>query len=300
MIRWESAVAAARAARQPIVALESSVFGQGLRSPANREAHDRMCAAVRAAGAVPAVTVVSGGSCRVGVDDATLERFFRGGVEKVSARDIGRVVALGGYGATTVAGTLAICTAAGIPVFATGGIGGVHRDAPYDESADLLELGRSPVIVVCSGAKAILDLPATVERLESCGVSVVGYRTDELPGFFTARSGIRVARVESADAIARAFHADRELGRPGATLVVQPPPASSALDDALVAGAVTEALEAARAARVRGGAVTPFLLGAVERETHGASVRTNIALLEANARLGAEIAVALLRVRAAD
>jgi pseudouridine-5'-phosphate glycosidase len=282
----------------PIVALESSVLAQGLPAPANREAYRRMCAGVRAAGAVPAVTAAVGGRAIVGLDGADLERFLAAGATKVSARDLAWAIASGADGSTTVAGALAIVTAAGLDVFATGGIGGVHRTvqpgAPRDESADLLELARSSAVVVCAGAKSILDLPATLERLESYGVTVVGYRTHEFPGFFTVTSGLTVAAaVDSPRDIARAFLAGRALGRPSALLVVQPPPVAAALDAGVVEDAVRAALEAATSAGVRGGAVTPFLLGAVERATGGRSVETNLALLEANARLAAEIAVAI-------
>lgn len=295
LVRLHPEVQTALERRAPVVALESSVLAQGLPIPANREADERTRAAVRARGALPAVTAVVRGTPTIGLDDADLERFLaRDGVIKVSARDLAWAVATGRDGATTVAASLALCTAAGLPVFATGGIGGVHRDAPFDESADLPELARSPVVTVCAGAKSILDLPATLERLETLGVTVIGYRTEEFPGFFTPRTGLKVPAVaESAAQIAAAYRASRALGRPSALLVVQPPPAAAALDHDLVEGAVAHALEAARAAGVRGAAVTPFLLAAVERETGGRSLATNLALLESNAALAAEIAVAL-------
>ena len=294
-LRLHPEVQQALARRLPVVALESSVLAQGLPIPANREADQRTRRAVREVGAVPAVTAVVRGAPTIGLDEADLERFLaRGGIHKVSARDLPWAMATGRDGATTVAASLALCTAAGLPVFATGGIGGVHRDAPYDESADLPELARSPVITVCAGAKSILDLPATLERLETLGVSVLGYRTEEFPGFFTSRTGLVVPAVaESAAQIAAAYRASRSLGRPSALLVVQPPPAGTALDPAVVESAVAHALESARAAGVRGAAVTPFLLAAVERETGGRSLATNLALLESNAALAAEIAVAL-------
>lgn len=296
-VHWGSAVSAAREAGRPIVALESSVLAQGLRPPANREAAVRMAGAVTSAGAAPAVTAVVRGRLTAGLEGDDLERFLAGKARKVSARDIGWAVASGADGATTVAGALAIAAVAGIPVFATGGIGGVHRAAPYDESADLAELARSAAIVVCAGAKSILDLPATVERLETHGVAVVGWKTDEFPGFFTRRTGLPVSAVaRSADDVARAYLADRALGRTAATLVVQPPPSETALDPAVVERAVEEALAGAAGAGVRGAAVTPYLLGAVERATGGRSVTANLALLEANARLAAEIAVALAAI----
>ncbi|HVZ48297.1 MAG TPA: pseudouridine-5'-phosphate glycosidase [Gemmatimonadaceae bacterium] len=294
MIVDSPAVAAARRAGRPVVALESSVFAQGLRPPANREAHARMTGAVAGAGAVPAVTAVVRGAPVLGLADADLERFLTAGAPKVSARDLPWAAATARDGATTVAATLAIMAAAGVDVFATGGIGGVHRGAPFDESADLLELSRTSAVVVCAGAKSILDLPATVERLETFGVAVIGFRTDEFPGFFTARTGLPVGAVaDSAAEVARALLAGRRLGRPGAVLVVQPPPPSDRLDPAMVDGAVAGAVRAAAEADVHGAALTPWLLGAVERATEGASVRVNLALLEANARLAGEVAVAL-------
>jgi len=288
-------VAVARAAGRPLVALESSVLAQGLPAPANREADRRMRAAVAARGAVPAVTAVVRGVPTLGLEGEALERFLeRDGVAKVSARDLPVTMAQGRDGATTVAAALVLAARGGLDVFATGGIGGVHREAPFDESADLAELARTSVVTVCAGAKSILDLPATLERLETLGVTVVGYGTDEFPGFFTARTGLPVpARVDTPAAVARILLAARALGRPGGVLVVQPPPASAALDPTLVASAVTEALATAATAGVRGPAVTPHLLAAVERATGGRSLAANLALLEANAALAAEIAVAL-------
>ncbi|MFM8566241.1 MAG: pseudouridine-5'-phosphate glycosidase [Gemmatimonadota bacterium] len=295
VVAYAAEVAAARAAGRPIVALESSVLAQGLPIPANREADRRMRDAVVAGGAVPAVTAVVRGIPTLGLTGEPLERFLaRDGVAKVSARDLPVVMAQGRDGATTVAAALTLAASAGIDVFATGGIGGVHREAPFDESADLAELARSAVVTVCAGAKSILDLPATLERLETLGVTVVGYGTDEFPGFFTARTGLRVpARVETPEAIAQMLRAVRALGRPGGILVVQPPPAAAALEPALVDVAVRESLRAAVADGVRGPAVTPYLLAAVERATGGRSLTANLALLEANAGLAARIAVAL-------
>ena len=260
-----------------------------------------MGAAVRESGAMPAVTAVVQGQPSVGISDETLERFLAGGAPKVSVRDIWWAMAGRLDGATTVAAALAIASAAGIDVFATGGIGGVHRGGTHDESADLLELSRANVVTVCAGAKSILDLPATVERLESYGVAVVGYRTDKFPGFFTARTGIPLSAVaDTATEIARAFLAAQSLGRAAAMLVVQAPPAHAALDADVVESAVDTALREATLAGIRGSAVTPFLLAAVERATGGASVRANLALLEANARLGGQIAAAIAAERVRD
>ena len=259
-----------------------------------------MSAAVRAAGAEPVITAVVQGTPVYGLEPDDLERFLaRTGVRKVSARDLGMAMADGADGATTVAGTLALCALGGLSVFATGGIGGVHRDAPFDESADLVELARSPVIVTCAGAKSILDLPATLERLETLGVPVVGYGTDELPAFFSRSSGLRLSmRCDAPEQIARAWAAHRALGRTSAMLVVQPPPAEHAVPSEIVEAATREALAAAAAAGVRGAAVTPFLLADIAQRTGGRSVQANLALLEANARLAGDIAVALHRVTA--
>ena len=287
----ESALAAGR----PVVALESSVLAQGLPIPANREAAERMTAAVERAGGIPAITAVVRGQCTLGLTTDELERFLaRDGVRKVAARDLAVASAQGADGATTVAASLCIAGAKDVAVFATGGIGGVHRDAPYDESGDLSELARTPMVVVCAGAKSILDLPATLERLETLGVLVVGYRTDELPGFFTRTTGLRLtARADSPDELAKIHRASRALKRTQATLVVQAPPADVALPADLVDDAVRTALDEARRNGVRGAAVTPYLLAAVERATNGRSLRTNLGLLEENAALAGAIAAAL-------
>jgi pseudouridylate synthase len=288
-------VADAIAWSRAVVALESSVLAQGLPIPANREAAERMIAAARRSGALAAITAVVDGVCTLGLDAAELERFLqRDGIRKVSARDLPVAMAQRADGATTVAASLSIASAGGATVFATGGIGGVHRDAPFDESADLLELARTPMVVVCAGAKSILDLAATLERLETLGVTVIGYRTDEMPGFFTRSTGLRLpARAESAAEIADIHRAARVLGRTQATLVVQPPPADVALEPALVDRAVASSLQEARAAGITGAAVTPFLLAAVERATEGQSLRANLGLLEENAFLAGAIAAEL-------
>ena len=293
--RSTAVLQAARERGGAVVALESSVLAQGLLPPHNRDAAVRMLGAVEAAGATPAVTAIVRGVPAFGLEHSDLERFLaRDGVRKVSARDLGLCMADGADGATTVAATLALCALGGIEVFATGGIGGVHRDAPFDESADLVELARTPVIVVCAGAKSILDLPATLERLETLGVPVVGYGTDELPGFFSVTTGLRLtARVATPGAIARAWRAHRALGRTSAMLVVQPPPADHAVPVDVVEHATRAALESARRAGVRGAGVTPFLLAEISRLTEGRSVQANLALLEQNARLAGDIAVAL-------
>jgi pseudouridine-5'-phosphate glycosidase len=235
------------------------------------------------------------GTPTIGLDGEDLDRFLaRTGISKVSARDLPWAMASGSDGATTVAASLALGMLAGLDVFSTGGIGGVHRDDPSDESADLLELSRSPVVIVCAGAKAVLDLEATFERIETLGVSVLGYRTSEFPGFFTARTGLRLSAVaRSPREIAAAYRALRSLERPGALLVVQAPPAEVALEPEVVEQAVATALQAARGTGLSGGGLTPFLLSAMDRATGGRSLAANMALLEANAGLAAEIAVAL-------
>ena len=301
LLHFSEPVARALAERRPVVALESSVLAQGLPIPANAEAAHRMTAAVERAGAVPAISAVVSGKATFGLEDAALARFLaRDGVVKVSARDIPLAMVAGRDGATTVAGTLALMALSPIRVFATGGIGGVHREPPFDESADLAELARTPVIVVCAGAKSILDLHATTERLETLGIVVVGYRTHEMPGFFFADTGIPLAvTVTEPDEIARLHSVHRAMGRSQAILVMQPPPAEHAVRKATIERALDTALDDAKRHGVRGGAVTPYLLTAVERATGGRTLAANLALLEANAALAGEIAVACTRQAAA-
>ena len=278
-----------------VVALESSVFAQGLPIPENRRAADLMQAAVRRRNAIPAVTAILDGVPRIGLSDAELNRLLtKENVSKVSSRDLAWAMETRSNGATTVASTLSLCCLAGIKYFATGGIGGVHREPAFDESADLLELSRSQVLVVCSGAKSILDLPATMERLESLGVAIVGYRTTEMPGFFTTSTGIRLASCTSSLLqVVGAWRAHVKLRRPGAMLVVQPPPANLALSDAEVTKLVERSYERARKEGVRGSAVTPYLLNAIANETDGRSLAVNVALLEQNAALAGQLAAAV-------
>jgi pseudouridine-5'-phosphate glycosidase len=295
VVRTLPAVASAIASGHAVVALESSVLAQGLPIPANRTAARSMVAAVESRGAVAAITAVVRGVPAAGLTDDELERFLaRDGIEKVSARDLALAVARGADGATTVAAAIALAHIAGIRVLATGGIGGVHRAPPYDESADLAELSRTPIIVVCSGAKAILDLRATAERLDTLGVPVLGYRTSELPAFYGAESGIPVPRVDDVQEIVAAFRAQRALGRPSALLVVQSPPAPFALPGSVVERAVVEGVRESTRAGVQGSAVTPFLLAYVDKATAGRAREVNLALLEQNAALAASIAVALV------
>ena len=296
IVRTLPAVAAAIAEGRAVVALESSVFAQGLPIPSNAIAARSMVEAVESRGAVAAITAVVRGIPTAGLTSEELERVLaRDGIEKVSARDLALAVARGTDGATTVSAALALAHLARIEVLATGGIGGVHRAPPYDESADLAELARTPMIVVCSGAKAILDLRATAERLDSLGVTVIGYRTRELPAFYGAESGIPIPAVDDVSEIVAAYRAQRALGRSTALLVVQPPPAPFALPGSVVERAVVEGVRESTRAGVRGSAVTPFLLAYVDKATSGRAREVNLALLEQNAALAASIAVALAR-----
>jgi pseudouridylate synthase len=284
------------AAGRAVVALESTIIAHGLPRPGNLRVAREIEDAVRASGAVPATIAVLGGEVRVGLGDDELERV--GGsddVAKCSVRDLPVVCARGGDGATTVAATAHLAARAGIAVFATGGIGGVHRDAAasFDESADLVELGRTPICVVCAGVKSILDAGATLERLETLGVTVVGYRSDRLAGFYLADSGLPVPwRADSAAEVAAIMRARAEVGAPGGVLVANPIPVGEQLDPALHDRVLGEALAAAAAQGVRGKAITPFLLDRLNQETKGESLRANIALVTHNAALAGEIAVA--------
>jgi pseudouridine-5'-phosphate glycosidase len=287
----------------PVVALESSVLVQGLPQPHNAEAARAMVGAIERAGAIAAITAVVCGRPTLGLEANELERFLRrDNIRKLSARDIGAAIAQHADGATTVAAAVALASRAGIRTFATGGIGGVHRELPgataatwgRDESADLEEMSRTPIIVVCAGAKVILDLHATWERLETLGIPVIGLGTDEFPGFYTARTGIPLSvSVDTAAQVATIAAAHFAMGRVQSVLVVQPPPANVALDGEVVERAVRAALERAAREGVRGGDVTPYLLTAVSHETGGKTLQANLGLLEANARLAAEIAGAL-------
>jgi pseudouridylate synthase len=295
MIRTSPEVAAALAARRPVVALESTVLAHGLPRPRNLEVGRGMEAAVRAAGCVPATVGVVAGVPTVGLADGELVRLATAdGVLKLSTRDLAVPVARVADGATTVAATMWLAVRAGIRVFATGGIGGVHRGGDRDVSADLAELARTPMLVVCAGAKSVLDLPATREALETAGVLVAGWGTDELPAFYSAESGLAVdVRVDSAAEAAALWRAHRNLGLPGALLLCAPPPPEAALPAEEVERAISAALEGARREGVRGKAVTPYLLRAVSAATGGRSLEANAALLLNNARVAAEVAAAV-------
>jgi len=273
------------------------VLAQGLPIPANREAAERMRRAALRFGATPAITAIVAGQPSLGLTHDELERFLaRDGIRKVSARDLGAAILRGWDGATTVAAALTLCREAGVHVFATGGIGGVHRDSPFDESADLIELARTNAVVVCSGAKSILDLPATLERLETLGITVAGFGTEELPGFFTAETGLRVSlRVDSVDEIVQVYDVERRFRRPGALVIAVPPPAHAALTRSEVDEAVGAAIADAQRQSISGSALTPFLLSAIDRATNGRSLSANIALLEENASIAARVAVTLAK-----
>jgi len=281
----------------PIVALESTIFSHlGLPSPFNREALERCTAAVRAGGAVPAVTAVLDGVVRLGLNDDEHERIL-GPARKAAERDI--AVAVGqrwDVGATTVSASVAIAGAAGVHVFATGGIGGVHRGSELtgDISADLDAIASHPVITVSAGAKAFLDLPRTLEFLETAGAPVLGWQHDGFPAFYTRSSGLPVPhRVESADEVARIFAA-RSRSASGVLLTVPIPP-SDELDAAELDDVLTDALADCEAAGIVGAAVTPFVLGRIGEATEGRSVPANLALAENNARVAAQVAVAIAR-----
>lgn len=288
-------VAKAQQVDLPVLALESAVITHGLPYPDNLELARSLETEARAAGATPATIAVLDGKVHVGLADEALVRLASQPVErKISRRDFGIALAMGQSGGTTVAGTLAAADLAGIRVFATGGIGGVHRDSPRDVSADLPELAQRPVVVVCAGAKAILDLAATVEMLETLGVPVVGYRTDEFPAFYARRSGLPVdVTVETPEEIARIARRHWGMGFKSAVLVVQPPPEEESLPGSEIETIIQQALADARDQGIRGAAVTPFLLARVKELSGGESLRVNLALLRSNARLGAQIAVHL-------
>jgi pseudouridine-5'-phosphate glycosidase len=276
-------VAEALAAGRPVVALETSIVGQGLPPPHNLRAARDSEAAIRNEGAVPASIAVLDGRLRVGLSDADLERVAARAI-KVSSRDLGPAVARGDIGATTVAATMRIAAMVGIRFFATGGIGGVHRGHPEDQSADLMELGRTPVAVFCAGAKVILDLPLTLERLESLSVPVLGYGCDEFPAFYTRRSGLRVsARVDGPDEAARVLRAAWDTGARGIVIAV-PPPAELEGVEELVERAVRELAD------VGGSELTPKLLARVAKLSGGRSLDLNVDLVVNNATVAAQVA----------
>jgi pseudouridylate synthase len=290
-------VAEAVAGRRPVVALESTLISHGLPRPRNLDVAHELEATVRAAGAIPATIAVVGGEARVGLDEAALEAIASGAdVVKCGVRDLAVVTARGGDGATTVASTAHLAARAGIGVFATGGLGGVHREArdTWDESADLETLARVGIAVVCSGVKSILDVGATLERLETLGVTVLGYGSDRFAGFYLHDSGHPVPwRVDTPAEVAAVLAARHELGTADrAVLVANPLPLEEQLDPELHDRVLAAGLAAAAVAGVAGKEITPFLLDYFHRETTGASLAANVRLVSRNAELGARIAVA--------
>ncbi|HEX8127793.1 MAG TPA: pseudouridine-5'-phosphate glycosidase [Pyrinomonadaceae bacterium] len=282
-------------AGRPVVALESTVIAHGLPRPSNLETARRLEQIVRAEGATPATIAILGGLFCVGLNDSQLEHLATSDdVKKISRRDLALAAARGWDGATTVASTIWIAERAGLKVFATGGIGGVHRGQLPDVSADLPELARTRMVVVCSGAKSVLDLPATREWLETYGITVVGYGCDELPAFYLRRSGlpvdVRADTPQEAGAIARAQF---ELEKDGALLVCVPVPAASEVPADVLNESLEAALAEAEREGVSGRELTPFLLSRMSGQSGGATLRANIALLEQNARVAAQITKAI-------
>lgn len=296
--RFNPEVSRARQLGLPLVALESTVITHGLPYPENLRLAQSMEKEVREHGSIPATMAVLAGLIQVGLDADQLEQLVHTPEPlKISPRDFALAIVKGESGGTTVAGTLVAAQAAGIKVFATGGIGGVHRripgetEAQTDISADLPQLASSPLIVVCAGAKAILDLPATLEYLETYGVPVVGYQTDEFPAFFSSKSGLPVSVQANTPAeAAQLARTHWELGLRSAVLVVVPPPEETALPEEAAGEAIERALQEVKEQHIRGQQVTPFMLRRVNELTGGASLRANLELLLNNARLAAAIA----------
>jgi pseudouridine-5'-phosphate glycosidase len=298
LIDFHPDVQEALATGRPVVALESTVITHGLPYPHNVETALAMEAAVRQGGATPATVAVLGGRLTVGLPLEQLEYLASrsaGSVRKCSRRDLPLAMARGEDGATTVAGTMIVAHKAGIELFATGGIGGVHRGHPFDVSADLSELGRTPVTVVCSGAKSILDLPLTLEVLETNGVPVVGYGADELPAFFSHRSGLALdMRLDSPAEVAALIRARQALDLQSGLLVAVPVPAADAFDSQQAEEAIAQATRQADEAGISGPASTPWLLRRINELTAGQSMKANISLLKNNGRVAGLIAAALV------
>ena len=285
---------------RPVVALESTIISHGMPYPKNVETAMLVEQTIRDNGAVPATIAILGGRLKAGLSPEEIEYLGKSGtaVAKVSRRDLPMIVARGADGATTVTTTMMIAHMAGISVFATGGIGGVHRGAEttMDISADLEELAQTPVMVVCAGAKAILDLGLTLEYLETKGVPVIGYGTDELPAFYTRESGLGVdARVDTPEELAAMFTAQRGMGLKTGMLVTNPIPAEYAMDKATIDAAIDQAMRELREQGVHGKETTPFLLARVVELTGGDSLESNIQLVLNNARLASKTAAALCR-----
>lgn len=294
-------VAAALAGHQPVVALESTIIAHGMAYPANVETALAVEQVVRDHGAVPATIAVIGGKLKAGLSRDEIERFGQEGpgIMKVSVRDLPFVAGGGLDGATTVAATMRIAAMAGISVFATGGMGGVHRGAgeTFDVSADLTEMTRSNVALVTAGAKAILDLPLTLERLETDGVPVIGYRTGEFPAFYSRSSGLKVPmRAETPDEVAAIMLSKWDLGLSGALVVANPIPEAAEIPAAEIEPVIAVALAEADRLGIRGKDITPFLLSEIVQATAGRSLQANIALVKNNAVVAAEVAVAFARL----
>ncbi|MDY4612020.1 MAG: pseudouridine-5'-phosphate glycosidase [Sphaerochaetaceae bacterium] len=288
----------AQEAKMPIVALESTIISHGMPYPKNVETALLVEKTVRDAGAVPATLAIIHGRLKVGLSGDELEYFGKKGpqITKASRRDIPYLVANKQDGATTVAATMIIAALAGIEVFATGGIGGVHREAQttWDVSADMEELVKSPVIVVCAGAKAILDLKLTLEYLETKGVNVIGYRTDDLPAFYSRESGLNVTyRLDTPEQIAALWKAQKELGLGQGVLVTNPIPEKMGMDKNYIEAKIQMALAEMKRLGIHGKDTTPYLLDKIQKLTEGSSLESNISLVLNNARLAAAIAVAL-------
>lgn len=293
-LRIRDEVAEALAVGRPVVALESTLLAHGLPAGRNRDVADRLEATVRAHGAVPATIAVLDGAAVAGCDSDQLDRLCSGKVAKLSRRDLGPAVACGVDGATTVAGTLAVAGLAGIDVFATGGLGGVHRSTNWDVSADLATLAAVPLLVVCSGVKSILDIAATLEQLETLSVPVLGFGTDSFPGFYRRDSGHPVPwRVDTARAAALCFAAHRRLGARAGLILANPVPAELELAAEPHDSALSSGLALVSQRGIRGKDVTPTLLAHFHTTTGGLSVETNIGLVLANAALATQVAVEL-------
>ena len=297
LLTFSPEVAAAMAAHRPVVALESTIIAHGMPYPQNVETARAVETIIRDLGAVPATIAIFAGRIHVGLTSDELEQLGKAPeVAKVSRRDLPQVLASGGIGATTVAATMIAAHLAGIRVFVTGGVGGVHRGAEtsFDISADLLELAQTPVAVVCAGAKAILDLGLTLEFLETHGVPVVGYQTDRFPAFFTRDSGLAVDfRLDTPGEVARMLKLQWSLGYAGGVLLANPIPEASAMPKEAIDAIIGRALAEAEQQNITGKRVTPFLLERIQQLTGGASLAANIALVKHNARLGAQVALAL-------
>ena len=286
---------------RPVVALESTIISHGMPYPQNVETALNVEKIIRDNGAVPATTAIIGGKLRVGLSKDEIDYIGKKGlkVTKASRRDIPVLVARGEDGATTVAATMILANLAGVSVFATGGIGGVHRGAEttMDISADLEELASTPVMVICAGAKSILDLGLTLEYLETHGVSVLGYQTEELPAFFTRKSGFKVDyRMDTPKELAAAFKANNDLGLRGGMVVANPIPEEYAMDADYISKSIAEAIDEANAKGIKGKDTTPFLLDKLEKITGGSSLKANIQLVYNNAKVATQIACELSRM----